>query len=264
MVMLTAAAGFFLATFSSINLALLFHAVFGTGLLASGTAVLNQFLERKPDAKMRRTLRRPLPSGRIRPISALWFGLTLLAIGTLQLVLFANVLTASLGLATSAIYLIFYTPLKARTTACTLIGAVPGAAPPVMGWAAVRGELDIHALILFGILFGWQFPHSLAIAWLYRDDYRRAGFKMLPESSPGISILIPGFALFLICVSLAPVMTGLAGNLYFWGALILGLIFFFYGQELGANPSMIKARRLVRVSVFYLPLLLSLMIIDKL
>jgi len=263
MVMLTAAAGVALAAVDSIEVTLLLHAVTGVGLLAAGTAVLNQFLEREADAKMRRTSQRPLPSGRIRPSSALWFGVVLVLVGACQLALFANPLTALLGIGTSAVYLLLYTPLKTRTTCCTLIGAVPGAAPPVMGWVAVRGELDIHALILFAILFGWQFPHSLAIAWIYQEDYKRSGFKMIPESNQGIGLLILGFCLFLLCVSLAPVLTGLAGGAYFWGALILGLVFFWFGHGVGFKPSMIAARRLLRVSVIYLPLLFSLMIVDK-
>jgi protoheme IX farnesyltransferase len=263
MVMLTAAAGVLLATSGSIDFRLLFHAVTGTGFLAAGTAVLNQFLERKADSRMRRTLSRPLPSGRISSANALSFGAALVLLGTAQLTVFANPLTAMLGLMTSALYLLLYTPLKTRSVSCTLIGAVPGAAPPVMGWVAVRGELDVHSLILFGILFGWQFPHSLAIAWIYREDYQRGGFRMLPESNQGIGFLILGFCLFLLCVSLAPVFTGLAGGIYFWSALIMGLVFFWSGHGVGFHPSTVAARRLVRVSIAYLPLLFLFMIIDK-
>jgi protoheme IX farnesyltransferase len=180
-----------------------------------------------------------------------------------QLTIFTNFLTALLGLLTSAVYLLLYTPLKPRTASCTLVGAIPGAAPPVMGWVAVRGELDIHALILFGILFGWQFPHSLAIAWIYRDDYQKSGFKMIPESKTGIGLLILGFSFFLLCVSLTPFVTGLAGGMYFWGAVILGLVFFWFSKGVGLCPSNMAASRLVRASVIYLPLLFSLMIVDK-
>jgi protoheme IX farnesyltransferase len=263
MVMVTAAAGVCLATSASLDFALFLHAVLGTGVLAAGTAVLNQYLEREADSRMRRTSKRPLPSGRIPSSNALWFGLTLVAAGTGHLSLFANLLTALLGLLTSVVYLLLYTPLKARTAACTLIGAVPGAAPPVMGWVAVRGELDIHALILFGILFGWQLPHSLAITWIHRDDYRRGGFRMLPKSNTGIGLLILGFGLFLLCVSVAPVFTGLAGGTYFWGAVILGLGFLWFGKGVGLRPSKLAAGRLVRASIVYLPLLFFLMIIDK-
>ena len=263
MVMLTAAAGVYLATTSAFDTGLFFHAVLGTGLLAAGTAVLNQFLEREADSRMRRTSRRPLPSGRLRPSNALWFGIVLVVAGAVQLAVFANPLTALLGILTSAVYLLLYTPLKAKTATCTLIGAIPGAAPPVMGWVAVRGELDIHSLILFGILFGWQFPHSLAIAWIYRDDYRRGGFKMLPESRSGLGLLVLGFSLFLLCVSLMPVLTGLAGETYFWGAVFLGLGFVWFSKGVGFSPSNMAAGRLVRASVIYLPVLFSLMIVDK-
>jgi protoheme IX farnesyltransferase len=263
MVMLTAAAGVYLATAAAFDSLLFFHAVLGTVLLAAGTGVLNQYLEREADSRMRRTQRRPLPSGRIQSRHAFWFGLILVVAGVAQLALFANPLTALLGLFTSAVYLLLYTPLKTKTSTCTLIGAIPGAAPPVMGWVAVRGELDIHALILFGILFGWQFPHSLAIAWIYRSDYRRGGFRMLPENDAGLRPLILGFCLFLLCVSLTPVFTGLAGGIYFWGAVVLGLGFLWFGKGIGLRPSNLAAGRLVRASIIYLPLLFSLMIVDK-
>jgi protoheme IX farnesyltransferase len=181
----------------------------------------------------------------------------------MQLALFTNLLTAGLGILTSVIYLLLYTPLKRQTVACTVIGAIPGAAPPVMGWVAVRGELDLHALILFGILFGWQFPHSLAIAWIYRDDYRGGGFRMLPKSDTNLGLLILGFCGFLLCVSLAPVLTGLAGRAYFWGAVILGLVYLWFGKGVAFSPTKIAAGRLVRASIVYLPFLLTLMMIDK-
>lgn len=263
MVMLTAAAGVYLGTAGPLDPVLFFSAVSGTGLLAAGTAVLNQLLEREADSKMRRTSRRPLPSGRVNSLDAFWWGGALVVAGAAQLAFFANLLTACLGLITSAVYLLIYTPLKRRSASCTLVGAIPGAAPPVMGWVAVRGELDIYALILFAILFGWQFPHSLAIAWLYREDYRKGGFKMLPDSKTEVGLLILGFCIFLLGVSLAPVLVGLAGELYFWGAVVLGLGFLWFGWGVGFSPSRRAARRLVRASIVYLPFLLSLLIVDK-
>jgi protoheme IX farnesyltransferase len=266
MVMVTAAAGCYLAATGSVDLSLLIHTVLGTGLMAAGTAVLNQFLESEADGKMRRTMSRPLPSGRVRLSFALWYGLLLLTLGTLQLFVFANWLTALLGLITSAVYLLLYTPMKTRTASCTLVGALPGAAPPVMGWVAVRGELDLHALILFTILFGWQFPHFLAIAWMYRDDYKKGGFRMLPNSPHGarwVGFLVIGFSCFLFFVSLMPAMSGLTGFFYLWGAIILGLFFLWFGKDLAIGPTVASARRLVRASIIYLPLLLTLMIFDK-
>lgn len=266
MVVLTAAVGFYLGA-ESLDLLLLLNTLLGTALLASGTAVLNQFLERRADGRMARTASRPVASGRISPSEALLFGMVLVSVGAFYLLFFSNFLTAMLGWFTAAVYLIVYTPLKTRTPLCTLIGAVPGAVPPVMGWVAARGELTIEALLLFGILFCWQFPHFLAIAWMYRKDYESGGFRMLPggrTSGNWTGRLILLFALFSLIVSLLPASFGIAGNIYFLGALGLGGMFVTAGFRVMASLSRPAARGLLRTSILYLPLLLVLMAIDKL
>ena len=266
MVVLTAAVGFYLGS-ESVDSLLLVNTLLGTGLLASGAAVLNQFMERKADSRMLRTANRPVASGRISPSEALVFGMVLVSVDALYLLFCSNYLTAFLGWFTTAVYLILYTPLKTRTPVCTLVGAVPGAVPPVMGWVAARGELTIEALLLFGILFCWQFPHFLAIAWMYRDDYERGGFKMLPggESSgrwTGRLILL--FAFFSLIVSLLPARFGIAGEIYLLGAVALGAMFVMSGFRVLTSLSRPAARGLLRTSVLYLPLLLGLMAADKL
>jgi protoheme IX farnesyltransferase len=266
MVVLTTAVGFYLGA-ESVNFLLLLNTLLGTALLASGTAVLNQFVERKADSQMARTASRPVPSGRISPSEALVFGMVLVSVGSFYLLFFSNYLTAILGWFTAAVYLSIYTPLKTRTPVCTLIGAVPGAVPPVMGWVAARGELTIEALLLFGILFCWQFPHFLAIAWMYREDYESGGFKMLPggeASGDWTGRLILLFALFSLIVSLLPARFGVAGNIYLLGALALGVMFVTAGFRVLTSLSRPAARGLLRTSVLYLPLLLVLMAVDKL
>ncbi len=266
MVLLTTAAGFYLASHTPYNLVLLFNVLVGTGLLATGTAVLNQYMEREADRRMHRTSARPLPSGRITPRQALNFGMLLVSAGTVYLLGTTNTLTALLGWLTSVIYLLVYTPLKTRSTWCTLIGAIPGALPPVMGWTAQRGSLGIEAVILFGILFCWQFPHFLAISWLYRDDYERGGFHMLPqgkEAGPWAGRRILGFAILLLPVSMAPYWTGLTGLLYLAGAVIMGLFFLWSSYETARLATKPAARLLLRNSVIYLPILLLFLAIGK-
>lgn len=266
LVVLTTAAGFYLASTGTFDYALFFHALLGTALLAGGTAGLNQYMERELDARMRRTARRPLPSRRVNPADALVFAMSLVLAGTVYLLWQTNPLTVVLGWSTCAVYLLMYTPLKTRTEHCTFVGAFPGAWPPLMGWAAASGSLNWDALILFGILFTWQFPHFHAISWVYRDDYERGGFLMLPlaedgEKRTGRQILAYTFSLLLI--SFLPVWTGLSGYLYLAGALVLGLSLTRYSVRVASNPSRTAARRLLRASVIYLPLLLILMVIDK-
>ena len=266
LVVVTAAAGFYLASVSSLHLSLLLHLLLGTALLAAGTSVLNQFLEREADSKMHRTEGRPIPSGRMTAKSTLWFGLTLVLAGTLYLVVAANPLTALLGCLACASYLFLYTPLKTRTTWCTLVGAFPGAIPPLMGWAAARGELGLDAWILFAILFLWQFPHFLAISWLYREDYQKGGFIMLPTvdlDGRRTSRSIVLYSLALLPASLLPWVSNLVGPTYLFGALLLGLILLAFGVAVASSRSKMSARRLLRASVAYLPLLLILMVIDK-
>ncbi len=266
LVLLTTAAGFYLGSAGALDWKLLAHAIAGTLLVAAGTAVLNQYLERQNDGRMRRTADRPLPSGRLSPRAALVFGLALAAGGVLYLGLFTNLLTAVLGGLTSAVYLLCYTPLKTRTVFCTTIGAFPGAAPPLMGWAAARGELGWDAWLLFSILFLWQFPHFLAIAWVYQDDYRRGGFKMLPLVDPEgrkTAAQVVGFSSLLLVATLLAVPSGMAGAWYLAGALLLGLLFLASCFKLARTRSRENARVVLRTSVLYLPLLLILMVIDK-
>jgi len=238
----------------------------GIALLSSGIATLNQFMERDLDGLMRRTVDRPLPSGRLLPLEALWFGVTVTASAELYLVLFVNVLTAVLGLTVIAGYLFVYTPLKTRTTLSTALGAFPGAMPPLMGWTAARGEIDIAAWVLFAILFLWQFPHFLAIAWMYREDYGRAGICMLPVVEPdgrvtGQQIIV--YSLMLIPASLLPVILGISGKFYLVAALVLGLLFLASAVRAALSKSNQHARQLLLASVLYLPLLFGVMVLNR-
>jgi protoheme IX farnesyltransferase len=215
---------------------------------------------------MRRTVDRPLPSGRLLPLEALWFGVVVTASAELYLALFVNVLTAALGLTVIAGYLFVYTPLKTRTTLSTALGAFPGAMPPLMGWTAARGEIDIAAWVLFAILFLWQFPHFLAIAWMYREDYGRAGICMLPVVEPdgrvtGQQIIV--YSLMLIPVSLLPVILGISGKFYLIAALVLGLLFLASAVRAALSKSNQHARQLLLASVLYLPLLFGVMVLNR-
>lgn len=266
LVVISALVGFYLGTRGSLDLMLLFHTMLGTLLVASGTATLNQYMERDDDAHMRRTSRRPLPAGRMAPWEALAFGLLLSAGGGAYLWLAVNPLSSFLALFTLATYLLIYTPLKKKTPWCTFIGAFPGAMPPLIGWAAARGSLNLEAGILYAILFLWQFPHFLAIAWMYREDYARAGLKMLPEDDgEGRSMArqILGTSLALVPVSLLPALMGQVGFTYLFGALAMGLVFAHCGARLAASRSNFLAKRLLLASVVYLPLIFALMMIDK-
>jgi len=243
-----------------------FHAVLGSWLVASGAAALNQYIERDLDALMRRTQRRPLPQKRLTPPTALAFGLTISAIGALELGIFINGLTSVLSLASLGIYLLGYTPLKRRTSLCTLVGAFPGAIPPVMGWTAATGSLAPQAGILFLILFLWQLPHFLAIAWMYREDYARAGFPMLSVIDPSggtTARMILLYTAVLIPVTLLPQRLGVAGVSYFCGALVLGAGFFACGALAALYRTALHARRLLLASVVYLPSLLTWMAWSK-
>jgi protoheme IX farnesyltransferase len=266
MVVLTMMFGFYLGARGEMNWALLLHAVLGTALVAAGTSALNQYLERDLDAKMLRTKNRPLPTGRLAPNSALAFGVLISILGLAHLMIFVNLLTALLAGFTLASYIFLYTPLKTRSAISTVVGAVPGALPPVGGWAAGRGELGIEAWVLFAILFIWQLPHFLAIAWIYREDYARGGFPMLPVIDPegrsvGRQVLTNCLAL--LPVSLLPTLVGMAGSTYFFGALGLSLLFFISGLGVILHRSNLSAQRLMRASLLYLPILLGLMAFDK-
>ncbi|MGH9377418.1 MAG: heme o synthase [Terriglobia bacterium] len=258
--------GFYLGSSGPLRLGLLLNMLFGTLLVASGTATLNEYMERTHDGRMRRTAARPLPAGRVRPLEGLGFGLLLSAAGGVYLDLTTNRLACFIALLTLVLYLLLYTPLKRRTPLCTLIGAIPGAMPPLIGWAAARGSLSFEAWILYGILFLWQFPHFSAIAWMYRQDYRRAGYLMLPPADQKgrfMTTQVLGFSLLLIPVTMMPVLMGQAGRVYLVGAVVLGLAFLYFGARLAFSRSNVLARRLVLASVVYLPLIYLLLIVNK-
>ncbi len=266
MVVLTAAMGYLLAEQGPVSLLLLFHTLLGTGLVSAGASALNHVLERNLDAKMERTANRPLPAGRLDPDIALLFGVALGVLGLGYLALFVNLLTALLGAAALGGYVFVYTPLKPITSLATIVGAIPGAIPPMMGWSAVRDTVDAPAWVLFGILFFWQMPHFLAIAWLCRDDYRAGGFPMLSVIDPtGVQVgrqsVLYGAAL--IPVSLLPSVFGLLGSLYFWGALALGVVYLVASFKFSRERTRDTARRLMFASILYLPALLLAMLVDR-
>ncbi|HSU32577.1 MAG TPA: heme o synthase [Bryobacteraceae bacterium] len=241
------------------------NTLIGTGLIASGTAALNQWYEREADRHMRRTQSRPLPSGRLRPPQAFWFAVTLAVLGALELGFLVNWLSSVLGVLTLVLYLCLYTPLKQKTWWSTTIGAIPGAMPPLIGFAAAAGHLTPAAWALYAILLIWQFPHFYAIAWMYREDYSRAGIQMLPVVEPdGAStsrqILI--YSVLLIPVSLVPGWLGMTGALYSVGALAMGLLFLYSGIRVSLDRTKVRARKVLLASVVYLPVLYGLMIID--
>lgn len=266
LVVMTTVAGYALGSHGPLDWLRMAHTVFGTTLIAAGTSALNHYFERDTDALMRRTASRPLPSGQLSPREAFWFAMSLLAFGTVYLALATNALATSLGIATSLLYLCAYTPLKRRSTAATFVGAFPGAVPPLIGWAAARGTLNIEAWFLFAMLFLWQFPHFDAISWVYREDYKRAGIKMLPTVDPEgkrtfREILLT--ASLLVPVSLLPAVTGLAGARYFFGALVLGIMLVEVCLWTAASRTNSRAKWLMHATVLHLPLLLGLLIYDK-
>jgi protoheme IX farnesyltransferase len=245
---------------------LLLHTLIGTGLIASGTAALNQWYEREADCLMRRTSARPLPSGRMTAPSAMWFGIALAVVGFVEMARWVNLLSAVLGALTLASYLFLYTPLKQRSHLSTVVGALPGAMPPLIGYAAAYGGLTPEAWVLFTILFVWQFPHFLAIAWMYREDYARAGIRMLPVvepdgSSTGRQIIL--YASTLIPVSLFPVLLGMTGKVYLVGALLLGGCFLYTAVRVAFDRTNVRARHVLLASVIYLPMIYGLMVFDR-
>jgi len=245
----------------------LLHALLGTALVAGGTNALNQLSERDVDALMRRTRNRPLPSGRLLPSHAALFAWTIAAMGAAELALLVNAATALLALLTLASYVFAYTPLKRRTTLATLVGAVPGALPIVGGWTAATGTVDAGAMVLFGILFLWQIPHFLALSWMYREDYARAGLRMLSIDDDGGRSTFRQAALnagALIPISLAPTALLIAGRTYFVGALVLSTALFVIALAAARSPGIGTARRLFFSTLVYLPALLALMVVDRL
>lgn len=266
MVLVTTLVGFYLGSSGVLDWGCLLQTLIGTALAAGGTLALNQYLERDVDARMERTRFRPLPEGRLQPVEALIFGVALSITGPLYLTLSVN---AWSGLITAIIvcsYLFVYTPLKQKSSLCSIVGAIPGALPPVIGWVAASGDLDLGAWMLFAILFLWQLPHSLAIACLYREDYARAGIRVLPVIEPdgrNTGRLIVWSCLGLLLVSLLPTLTGLAGLIYFITALVLGAMFLGYGFAVAIQRSSEIARRLLFASLVYLAVLLVVMAFDK-
>ena len=266
LVLITTLAGLYLAAPSGVPFAILAHTLLGTALVAGGAAALNQVWERDTDSLMRRTARRPIPGGRVRSGEGLAFGLVVSIAGLAELALAVNVLSAAVAAATLVSYVLVYTPLKARTSLATLVGGVPGALPPVIGWTAATGDLTLPALVLFGIVFFWQMPHFLAIAWLYRDDYAAAGIPLLPVLEPdgrrtGQQALL--YAAGLWPVSLLPVATGLAGMPYAIVATSLGLGFIWLAAMFARQRSAYNARGLFFFSIAYLPLLLGALVVDR-
>ncbi len=267
LVLLTTFVGFYLGEVGSINYLLMFHALFGTALVASGAAALNQWLERDYDAKMRRTASRPLPSGRLQPATVAIFGGACSVIGLIYLAVLVNPLTSVVGAVTSVSYLFIYTPLKRVTWMNTLVGAIPGALPPLMGWTAARGELSGEGWALFAILAFWQIPHFMAIAWLYKEEYAKAGFVMLPNVDADGSRTAQqsvGNTIALLLASLCPFAFGLNGKIYLAVALVLGVGYFFCAVRFARQLTARRARQLFLASIIYLPLLIAALVGNKL
>jgi len=266
MVLITSAAGYFLAAGGRPPLAPMLVAMIGIGFVASGTSGLNQVWERDVDAKMQRTRRRPIPAGRVTPLAGWIFTGTLAGAGVVFLALFVNLLTAGLAVLSIVTYVFMYTPLKRVSSLSTLVGAVPGALPIMGGWTAARGELGPGAWALFGIMFFWQLPHFLALAWLFREDYQRGGLKMLGVDDPNAhqtrvhSVL---YASALLPASLFPVAIGLSGPFYLLTALVLGVLYGWAALRFWVRADIRSARRLFRVSLLYLPILLVMLSLDR-
>ncbi|MGE0592901.1 MAG: heme o synthase [Vicinamibacterales bacterium] len=266
LVLVTTLAGMYLAAPSGVPALLVLHTLVGTALVAGGAAALNQVWERSTDSLMRRTRSRPVPAGRVRPAHGTGFGVALSAAGLAQLTLGVNAVAAAVAALTLVSYVLFYTPLKRYTSLATLVGAVPGALPPVIGWAAGAGSVSEPALVLFGIVFFWQMPHFLALAWMYRDDYAAAGIPLLPVIErdgrrTGRQALLYAAALW--PVSLLPAVVGLAGVFYSSVATVLGVIFIALAGQFANERSMAAARRLFLASITYLPLLWGALVADR-
>ncbi|HKQ47763.1 MAG TPA: heme o synthase [Phycisphaerae bacterium] len=266
LVLVVAAVGFCLADSAPVNLSLLAHAIVGTALAAFGANALNQYMERDFDRRMRRTAQRPLPAGRMAPREALLFGTTAASTGVLYLALVVNNLAASLALATVLLYLLTYTPLKRKTVWNTAVGAIPGALPPMIGFAAAAGTLQPMAWMLFAILFAWQLPHFFAIAWMYREDYRAGGYRMLSVAdqtgrATGRQTVL--FSVVLLVVSLSPWIAGFSGPVYLLGAIALGALMIFAAARFARLRTTAAARVVLWASLVYLPLLMMLLLLDR-
>lgn len=265
LIVMSAAVGYYFGHSGPWSLWNVVHTLLGTALIASGTAALNQWYEREADSRMHRTQKRPLPSGRLKPGRALWFGIALALMGGLELGFGVNWLSSALGIATLAMYLFLYTPLKQKTWWSTTVGAFPGAMPPLIGFAGAAGKLTPEAWALAAILFLWQFPHFYAIAWMYREDYSRAGIKMLPVIEPdggstARQILI--YSILLIPISLLPKWMGMTGSFYVVGAIGVGLLYLYAGVRVALDRTKVRARKVLLASVVYLPVLYCLMVLD--
>jgi heme o synthase len=266
LILMSTGMGYYFGLTGAVNLWALFHTIVGTGLIASGTAALNQWYERDADARMRRTNQRPLPTGQMDARYAFSFGVLLSVLGFVELGLGVNWLSAGLGLFTLLTYLCLYTPLKQISPVSTTIGAVPGAMPPLIGFAAASGTLTVEAWILYAILFVWQFPHFYAIAWMYREDYERAGIKMLPVVEPDGESTVRQmlfFSALLIPVSLVPRYLDMTGNIYVVGTLIAGIGFVASCVRMSSDRTLLKARSVLLASVVYLPVLYGLLLLDR-
>ena len=268
LILITTAAGFCLAHSGLLGFPglLLVHTLAGTLLVASGTATLNQYVERRFDAQMRRTKRRPLAAGRIEPSRALWFGITLSVSGAIYLAAAVNLLASLLAVLTLLSYLLLYTPLKRKTPLCTLAGAFPGAAPPLIGWAAASGTLSLEAWVLYGLVFLWQFPHFMAIAWMYREDYERARYLVLPRGQGRDSLIawqtiLPCVGL--IAMSFAPILLGRQGLFYAAAAFVFSICFLHFGIQLILHKTNAAARHLLLASIVYLPVVFLLMVLTR-
>lgn len=266
MLVLTSAAGFYLGSTGTFDYVLFANSMISITLLAFGVATLNQYWERDLDPLMKRTATRPLPTGRVTPTEALVFGVLQCVVAELYLFLLVNPLTAFLGLIVIIGYVLVYTPLKTRTSVSTAIGAIPGALPPLMGWTAVANDITLAAWALFAMQFLWQFPHFLAIAWMYREEYAKAGILMLPVVEPAGKITmrqIVMFTIMLVPVSLAPFFFGISGPIFLTAAIVLGILFLIASIQAARAKTNEKAKRLLLASVIYLPLLFIFMVADK-
>jgi heme o synthase len=265
MVVLSALAAYCMASKNGINWIGFLHFTLGVSLLSGGTSTLNQYIERESDKLMRRTAKRPLPAGKLSANTSLIFGILIAFLGEMYLALVVNPLTAWLGLAALVSYVLVYTPLKQRSTLCTAIGAFPGALPPLLGWAAASNEIALGGCVMFAILFLWQFPHFHAIAIMYAEDYARAGIKMLPVVEPDLrstSLQIVGYAAVLMPVSLVPFFMGMSGFIYLFTAILLGTAFLYMSINAAYTKTKIDARKLLKASVIYLPILYIVMVLN--